>query len=62
MPSGAEPGGVFLFSTVGRNRLGLADSVAGGAWSTDGLVRVVVKTRIAATAIVTRATHIQALF
>ena len=61
MPSGAGPGGVFLFSTVGRNRFDVATAAAGGTFAADGLERVVVKTRIAAAAIVTRATHIHTL-
>jgi hypothetical protein len=55
MPSGAGPGGGFLFSTVGRNR---ADD---GASATDGLERVVVKAKIVAAPISTTATHRGAL-
>ena len=61
MPSGAGPGGVFLFSTVGRNRFDVAASAAGSAWLADGLGRVAVKATIAAAAIVTTATHAHAL-
>ena len=61
MPSGAGPGGGFLFSTVGRNRCDVAASAAGSAWSADGLGRVAVKATIAAAAIVTTATHVHAL-
>ncbi len=61
MPSGAGPGGGFLFSTVGRNRFDVAASAAGSAWLADGLGRVAVKATIAAAAIVTTATHVHAL-
>ena len=61
MPSGAGPGGGFLFSTVGRNRFDVAASAAGSAGRADGLGRVAVKATIAAAAIVTTATHVHAL-
>jgi len=61
MPSGAGPGGAFLFSTVGRNRFDVATAAADATLAAEGLERVVVKTRIAAAAIVTRATHIHTL-
>ena len=61
MPSGAGPGGGFLFSTVGRNRFDVAASTAGSAGSADGLGRVAVKATIAAAAIITTATHVQTL-
>ena len=60
MPSGAGPGGGFVFSTVGRNRFDVAASTAGSARSADGLERVAVKATIAAAAIVTTATHVHA--
>ena len=61
MPSGAGPGGVFLFSTVGTNRFDVAPAAAGVTFTAGRLERVVVKTTIAAAAIVTRAAHIHTL-
>jgi len=55
MPSGAGPGGGFLCSTVGRNRVDDETSPA------DGLERTVVKARIMVAGSSTTATDVQTL-
>jgi hypothetical protein len=55
MPSGAGPGGGFLFSTVGRNRVDDETSPA------DGLDRIMVKATIMVAGSSTTATDVQTL-